>query len=52
LSGPLPLELADLLSLRLFHWNRTDLCAPSDEQFRDWLWSIGNHRWGADCSPD
>lgn len=51
LSGGLPLELADL-PLWLFHWNRTDLCAPSDEHFRDWLRSIGDHQWGGDCTPE
>lgn len=49
LSGRLPRELIGL-SLSLFHWNATELCAPTDAQFRDWLASIPNHSGNRRCS--
>ena len=48
LSGPLP---ATLIGKRLhtFLWDHTDLCAPSDEAFQEWLSSIHVHRGGRNC---
>jgi len=48
LSGRLPIEWTDL-SLGTFHWNSTGLCAPADEEFQEWLASIGNHVGGENC---
>lgn len=39
MSGQLPLELIGL-PLRVFTWDGTDLCAPDDEEFQEWLESI------------
>ena len=47
LSGQLPLELIGL-SLRVFTWDGTDLCAPDDEEFQEWLKSIPSTS-GPDC---
>lgn len=48
LSGRLPIELTDL-SLSTFFWNSTDLCAPGEQEFQEWLQSINNHMGGEDC---
>ena len=48
MSGRLPQDLTRL-SLRTFHWNGTDLCAPTDDAFKAWLESINDHEGGADC---
>ena len=51
LSGPLPLSLA-ALSLRALHYQGTDVCAPSQTGFREWLNSIPSHEGtGASCAP-
>ena len=51
LSGRLPLSLADL-SLRALHYAGTELCAPVDTSFRDWLSAIPSHEGtGAECGP-
>ena len=51
LSGRLPLSLADL-SLRVLHYAGTELCAPGDTSFRDWLSAIPSHEGtGAECGP-
>ena len=51
LSGRLPLALADL-ALRALHYAGTDLCAPVNTSFRDWLSTIPSHDGtGADCPP-
>ncbi len=47
LSGQLPLELIGL-PLRVFTWDETDLCAPGDEEFQEWLKSIPTTR-GPNC---
>ena len=47
LSGRLPRELIGL-RLELFTWDETDLCAPSDEEFQEWLKSIPATR-GPNC---
>jgi len=48
LSGRLPRELMNV-SLRRFLWHDTDLCAPADDAFQEWLRSIGLHEGGANC---
>ena len=51
LFGPLPLSLA-ALSLRALHYQGTDVCAPSQTGFREWLNSIPSHEGtGASCAP-
>ena len=51
LSGRLPLSLADL-SLRALHYDGTELCAPVDTSFRDWLSTIPSHEGtGGECGP-
>ena len=51
LSGRLPLSLADL-SLRVLHYAGTELCAPVDTSFRDWLSAIPSHEGtGGECGP-
>ena len=51
LSGRLPLSLADL-SLRALHYDGTELCAPVDTSFRDWLSAIPSHEGtGGECGP-
>ena len=45
-EGALPRELVHV-PLDFFHWNRTVLCAPGDEDFRTWLRGIANHRASA-----
>ena len=42
LSGRLPLSLAKL-SLVEFHYNDTELCAPTEESFQEWLSAIPSH---------
>lgn len=48
LSGILPGDLTQL-NLGVFHWNYTDLCAPVDIAFQNWLLSIPSHRGNPDC---
>ena len=50
LSGRLPEGLAKM-RLREFWWNRTQLCAPANEAFQQWLKMIEDHRGGATCAP-
>ena len=51
LSGRLPLSLADL-SLRALHYDGTELCAPADAAFREWLDAISSHEGtGVECAP-
>ena len=49
LTGAIPREFIGL-SLWSFHWHETDLCAPADQEFQDWLQSINNHMGGVNCS--
>ena len=49
LSGPLPGDLTRL-TLWVFHWNDTDLCAPTDDDFQDWLNSISDHTGNGNCT--
>lgn len=48
MSGRLPLELIGV-PLRAFRWNGTDLCAPLDDAFQEWLASIRHHQGGRSC---
>ena len=44
LSGPLPVSLSNLGSLEALQAGGTDLCAPSDAGFLQWLEAIPNRR--------
>ena len=49
LSGRLPLSLANL-ALVEFHYDDTELCAPTEDSFREWLNSIASHQGtGLEC---
>ena len=48
MSGRLPLELIGV-PLEAFRWNGTDMCAPRDDAFREWLASIRHHQGGRNC---
>ena len=48
LGGRLPSELTNL-SLGTFFWDSTDLCAPGEQEFQEWLESINNHVGGENC---
>jgi len=48
MSGRLPLELIGV-PLEVFRWNGTDMCAPRDDAFREWLASIRYHQGGRNC---
>ncbi len=48
LDGPLPRDLIGL-PLGLFHWQETDLCAPTDAEFQEWLDGIRDHSGNGDC---
>jgi len=48
LSGPLPAELIRL-DLWIFKWNNTDLCAPTDDDFQNWLNSIPDNEGNGNC---
>ena len=51
LSGRLPLSLANL-SLRALYYDGTELCAPADAAFREWLDAISSHEGtGVECAP-
>ena len=50
LNGPIPRDFTDI-RLAMFHWRATDLCAPGDVEFREWLASIEDHMGGDTC-PD
>ena len=51
LNGPLPTELIGI-PLVLFHWYETDLCAPIDAAFQEWLDAIGDHSGNANCDSN
>jgi len=51
MSGPLPLELTGLV-LDQFHWYDTNLCAPVDDEFQEWLESIDDNRGGENCEDE
>ena len=51
LDGALPRELLHV-PLEFFHWRRTGLCAPGDDEFRTWLRDIANHRAGVSGACD
>ena len=48
LAGPLPGTLTRL-TLEIFYWNDTDLCAPADDAFQEWLNSIDDHQGDENC---
>lgn len=48
LSGALPSQLTSL-ALSKFHWYDTDLCAPTDDDFQEWLDSIDDEEGEGDC---
>lgn len=48
LEGALPQSLVNL-SLDLFHWDRTNLCSPDNEEFQEWLDGIKDHKGGRKC---
>ena len=51
LTGRLPSSLTRL-SLRTFDYAGTDLCAPAEASFRDWLGTITSHSGsGVECAP-
>lgn len=47
LTGRLPRDLIGL-PLQYFDWSDTDVCAPPDDAFQEWLASI-EHRDGKTC---
>ncbi len=50
LSGALTVSMTRL-SLRVFHYAGTDLCAPPDESFRDWISALPSHHGtGSECT--
>ena len=51
MTGPLPLELTNLY-LDEFKWYSTNLCAPLDEEFQEWLNSISDNEGAGDCEED
>ena len=51
LDGRLPSDLTRL-TLTRFHWNQTNLCAPTDDAFKEWLESINDNNGNIDCSDD
>lgn len=51
LSGPLPGELTGV-SLLTFHWQGTDLCAPTDAAFQEWLQSISDNDGSGNCDEN
>ena len=51
LSGRLPLALTRL-ALSEFRYAGTDLCAPSEESFQEWLDGVSSHEGtGIECAP-
>ncbi len=49
LTGRLPRTLLGL-ELAEFFWYDTELCAPADDEFQEWLDAIPNHSPGETCS--
>ena len=50
LGGRLPLSLARLSALDVLKYARTELCAPVDKAFREWLDGLETHvGTGVDC---
>lgn len=48
MSGPLPGELT-AVPLSTFEWQGTQLCAPTDDAFQEWLRSIDDHSGSGNC---
>lgn len=51
LTGRLPRSMLNL-DLDVFNWFLTDLCAPADDEFQEWLDAIPVHRDGRDCDDE
>ncbi len=49
LNGPLPVELADTMTLDSFHYSDTGLCVPADNDFETWLDAIEDHDGTIGC---
>ena len=49
LTGALPGTLTRV-TLERFHWNDTELCAPTGDAFQEWLNSIDDHQGNGNCS--
>ena len=49
LTGSIPREFINI-PLSVFFWYDTDLCAPADEAFQNWLASIPSHFGGENCA--
>ncbi|MCY3809675.1 MAG: Ig-like domain-containing protein [Gemmatimonadetes bacterium] len=50
LSGPLPSSLTNLTDLNTLDLRDTDLCAPTDEDFQEWLEGIETRRGVYNCT--
>ena len=51
LSGPVPLDFTGMTSLKTFRAEGTDLCAPRDADFLEWLRGVADRRLST-CAPD
>ena len=51
LSGPVPLEFTGMTSLNTFRADGTDICAPRDADFVEWLRGVDDRRLPA-CAAD
>ena len=51
LSGPVPLDFTGMTSLNTFRADGTDLCAPRDADFLEWLRGVNDRRLPT-CAPD
>ncbi len=49
LTGAIPREFINI-PLRVFYWYNTNLCAPADGVFQNWLASIVSKRGGENCA--
>ena len=48
LEGPISHDFTEV-PLSRFHWQGTNLCAPTDDKFQKWVESIRDYRGGDDC---
>jgi len=50
LEGPLPQDMTRM-QLRVFKWyDQNGLCSPANDEFQDWLETIGVHEPGPECN--
>ena len=49
LTGSIPQAFTGF-ELETFWWGETQLCAPPNEAFREWVLTIRTHRGGAECA--